>query len=362
MATILKLKNSKYKAILRTPKGRYLRSKTFTRKTDATTWSKRLEADQETMIALGEHGAKLPFSTLARRYMEHFRGRDTSRQGQVRWWAATWGERALCDITTDDIRQTLENFSRGDALRWDGAEAGGKPKFTSTGRPRSPATVNRKRAALSSLFRYAIDEGLLRANPVQGVRGRAENNKRVRYLSDEERAALLRACRSSHWDRLYLLVLMALMTGARQGELLSLIWTDIDFTQRTAYLARTKNGERRVITLPHPVIEELMAFRAGSGLIFPGEKYPHKAYTFRKHWNNALKMACVENFRFHDLRHSAASYLAMGGASLLEIADVLGHKNLETTRRYAHLSVEHKRQLTDQLLGTLAPSPREGAP
>jgi integrase len=70
-----------------------------------------------------------------------------------------------------------------------------------------------------------------------------------------------------------------------------------------------------------------------------------------------LKEADITNFRFHDLRHSAASYLAMGGASLIEIADVLGHKNLETTRRYAHLSVNHKRQLTDQLLGSLDIAP-----
>jgi integrase len=349
MATFLKLKNGKYKAILRNPKGRYLRSKTFTRKTDPTTWARRLEADQEAMIALGESGAKLPFSTLARRYMDDFQGRDTSRPGQVRWWTAKFGDRALYDISSDDIRQALEDFSRGQALRWDGIAPGGKAKFTSTGRNRSPATINRKRAALSSLFRYAIDEGLLRSNPVQGVRSRAENNKRVRYLSDDERAALLLACRGSHWDRLYLLVLMALMTGARQGELLSLAWTDLDFASRTAYLEQTKNGERRVITLPHPVIEELMTIRCQSGLIFPGEKYPHKPYTFRKHWDKALLTAGVENFRFHDLRHSAASYLAMNGASLIEIADVLGHRSLQTTQRYTHLSIDHKQKLTDRV-------------
>jgi len=152
---------------------------------------------------------------------------------------------------------------------------------------------------------------------------------------------------------------MALMTGARQGEMLNLQWTDIDFTARTAYLKRTKNGESRVITLPHPVIEELMAFRVSTGLVFPGEKYTHKHYTFRKHWDRALREADIEDFRFHDLRHSAASYLAMGGASLIQIADVLGHKNLETTRRYSHLSINHKRDLTDQLLGSLITSKSE---
>jgi integrase len=306
------------------------------------------------MEALGERGARLPFSRITRQYMENFNGRDTGRPGQVRWWTAKFGDRLLADISADDIRQALEAFSRGEALRWDGIAPGGKNKFTGTGRKRSPATINRMRAALSSIFRYAMDEGLVRRNPVQEVRGRTEDNKRLRWLSDEERAALLIACREAKWERLYLLVLMALMTGARQGELLSLKWDDIDFNARTAHLERTKNGERRIITLPHAVIEEMMAFRSSTGLIFPGEKFPHKPYTFRKHWDSALKMTSIDNFRFHDLRHSAASYLAMGGASLLEIADVLGHKNLETTRRYAHLSTTHKQQLTDRLLGGLS--------
>jgi integrase len=205
MATILSTQNGKFKAILRSPKGRYLRSKTFTRKTDAKTWARRLEADQEAMEALGESGARLAFSTLPRRYMDAYDGRDSSRAGQVRWWNAKFGDRNLASITTDDVCDAIEDFARGQALRWDGVEAGGKPKFTSRGTPRKPATVNRMRAALSAIFRFAIDERLLKRNPVEGVRSRPEDNKRVRYLSDDERTALLHACRHSHWDRLHLL-------------------------------------------------------------------------------------------------------------------------------------------------------------
>ncbi|MFV8817151.1 tyrosine-type recombinase/integrase [Haliea sp. E17] len=353
MATILTTQNGKYKAVLRDAKGRYIRSKTFTRKTDARAWARRMEADQEAMVALGEVGARLPFSTLVRHYLDAYKGKDTSRLGQIRWWAAKFADRALATITADDIRGALDDYTQGDALRWDGVASGGKPKFTSRGTRRKPATVNRMRAALASLFRYAIDQGWLSRNPVHSVRSRPEHNKRVRYLSAEERTALLAACRASPWRRLYLLVLMALMTGARQGELLALSWEKIDFAARTAYLAHTKNGERRVITLPQPVIEELMRFRAPAGLLFPGEKYPQKPYHFRKHWDRALSQAGIQNFRFHDLRHSAASYLAMNGASLIEIADVLGHKSLQTTQRYAHLSIEHKQQLTDRVFNTL---------
>jgi integrase len=250
MATILNTPNGKFKAILRSPKGRYLQSKTFTRKTDARTWARRMEADQEAMEALGESGARIAFSTLTRRYMDAYQGRDTSRAGHIRWWEAQFGDRPLGSITTDDVCDAIEDFARGPALRWDGVEAGGRPKFTSRGTPRKPATVNRMRAALSAIFRFAIDERLLKRNPVEGVRSRPENNKRVRYLSEEERTSLLRVCKNSDWDRLHLLILMALMTGARQGELLNLRWEEIDFVARTAYLERTKNGERRVIG-PH---------------------------------------------------------------------------------------------------------------
>jgi integrase len=147
--------------------------------------------------------------------------------------------------------------------------------------------------------------------------------------------------------------LLALTTGARQGELLALRWEDIDFNKRTATLQETKNSETRLLTLPTPSITELMKFRATKGLVFPG-KNDSNSYNFRKPWRKALAEAKVTNFRFHDLRHSAASYLVMSGATLHQTAEVLGHKSIETTRRcYAHLSTEHKKELTDRVLGTL---------
>jgi len=191
MATILTTPNGKFKAILRSPKGRYLQSKTFKRKTDARIWVRRMEADQEAMEALGESGARVAFTTLTRRYIDAYEGRDTSRAGQLRWWEATFKDRTLASITTDEICNALEDFASGQALRWDGVEAGGRPKFTSRGTPRKPATVNRMRAALSAVFRFAIEQRLLKRNPVEGIRSRTENNKRVRYLSEAERTALL---------------------------------------------------------------------------------------------------------------------------------------------------------------------------
>lgn len=253
------------------------------------------------------------------------------------------------------IRTTLENYANGKALRGNGVDARGRAVLVHTGRKRSAGTVNRMRACLSSIFRYAIKtKGYTTDNPVRLVASLTENNKRTRFLSDDERKALVAACKASEWNKLYLLVLLALTTGARQGELLGLHWSDIDFTARTATLHHTKNGESRVLTFPPVAMTELTKFReVGAGLVFPSPTKWRRPFEFRKHWNKALVQAGIENFKFHDLRHSAASMLVMAGATLYETAMVLGHKSVQTTSRYAHLSVDHKQELTDRIMGEI---------
>jgi integrase len=218
----------------------------------------------------------------------------------------------------------------------------------------SNATVNRYKAAISVVFNYACRQYNLTSNPVGLIPSKPEDNHRVRYLSTLERKRLLNACREVSWSKLYLLVLTAITTGARRGELLSLRWNDIDFERQTAYVQTTKNGQPKVLPLTDDVIKELNKFRQqGSSLIFNSEIKPDKAFCFNKQWKKALTLAEVDNFRFHDLRHTTASYLAMSGASLLEIADVLGHKQISVTKRYAHLCIDHKERLISRVFSKL---------
>ena len=130
----------------------------------------------------------------------------------------------------------------------------------------------------------------------------------------------------------------------RQGEILNLRWRDIDFEKERIIIPETKNGEIRQVAITGHCLELVKLLdkvrRLDSIYLFPG-KFPKRPIDIRSAWETAIKKAEIPNFKFHDLRHSCASYLAMNGASLAEIAEVLGHKTLAMVKRYAHLSETH---------------------
>lgn len=348
MATIRKIQRQSgfvYKAIIK-KNSVDLKSKTFTRKGDAVAWAKRIEADAEMMEALGTRGAGMTFSALVAEYAAQWSGKCQNQYIRAAYWSDVFGAYKLVDINGDMIRQQLKEFEAGKCKRGDGA---GKTKLIN--RTRSPSTVNRYRTVLSAIFKYAIGEGYLTINPVSRVPCRKVNNQRTRYLNDSERQRLLLACKQSSWDKFHLLVLMAMTTGMRKAELTGLRWCDVDFEKHLAFLGDTKNGEQRYCPIPGFVMDELKPFRqVGKGLLFASEIKPDKPFEYKKHWDKAMIEAEVKNFRWHDLRHTAASMLVMGGATLYETGEVLGHKSTQTTARYAHLSTAHKSNLVNRVM------------
>ena len=230
-------------------------------------------------------------------------------------------------------------------------------EISPTARRRSGATVNRYLATLSHLFTTALMEWrLIDRNPVRDVVKKKEARGRIRFLRDDERAALLNACVKSAWPGLYALVLLAISTGARRGELMRLQWMDvtIDGPAPQAIIEDTKNGDPRRIPLVGKALEALRALRLSnngrSQFVFPSRAGPDKPYhAFDAHWYAALTLAGITDFRFHDLRHTCASYLASQGASLLEIADVLGHRTMAMVKRYSHLAQEHKTAVIERM-------------
>ena len=125
---------------------------------------------------------------------------------------------------------------------------------------------------------------------------------------------------------------------------MNLKWGDIDLGRGSILLQTTKNGERRFIPLVGTALDLLRSKYANQtldSLVFPAPHSPCKPIDIRSAWETALSKAGISNLRFHDLRHTAASYLAMNQASLLEIGTLLGHKTVQMTKRYAHLSNAH---------------------
>ena len=291
-----------------------------------------MESDVSAMHSMQGKSSTTLFKDLVEEYLyKEYRGTRLKEQGRkLGYWSEILGEKLIIDITKNDIYDGLQQ------LPYD----------------LTNATINRYKAAISVVFSYACNALDLPENPVRKIPSLPENNERTRFLSEAERKSLFRSCRASHWDKLYLIVLLAITTGARKGELTKLRWNDIDFERRTAHVSTTKNGQPKVLPLTDSVMKELQLFDTkDSSLIFASKVKEEVAYYFTKPWKKALEDADIEDFRFHDLRHSCASYLAQSGASLLEIADVLGHKQISVTKRYAHLCIEHKSSLINRVMG-----------
>jgi integrase len=289
-------------------------------------------------------------------YMLAFRGKDASRAQRLALWRERIGHIPLVDLTRRDVKAVIAEMRMRPPRFYMGKDADNRPILKAKSKVLAPATVNRIAAALSAALTWAIHEDVAPddwQSPMRGIKVLREDNARVRFLDDDERERLLAACKTSKWPKLYLLVLLALTTGARRGELQRLRWAHIDFERSEAALVEpTKNGSLRVLPLTESAIMELKRHEGEPGdLIFASPRKPTKAYTAEPVWKAALRAAHIADFHFHDLRHTAASYLAMGGATLHEVGQVLGHKSVSMSARYAHLATGHKSALVNKVLG-----------
>lgn len=307
----------------------------FKRKTDAKKWATQTEAAiREDRYFQESEAKKHTLAELVDRYLRDVNPRKPrsmkDREHHLLWWRAQLGHLRLSDVTPAVLVEQRDALHSGTTVR---------------GRQRGAGTTNRYLASLSHAFTVAVREWeWCHENPCRKVGRVQEPQGRVRFLSSEEQDRLLEACKASSHRLLYPLVLLALSTGARRGELLGLRWDAIDFERRVIRLEHTKNGDRRALPLVGPALEVLRELsrvrRIDTTLVFPSRGGADPA-AVENAWKHAVEKAGLEDFRFHDLRHTAASYLAMSGATPAEIAEVLGHRTLAMVRRYAHLSADH---------------------
>ena len=331
---------------------------TFERLTDARKWAQQTES----AIREGRHfktteAKRHTLAELIDRYSKDVlpgkrQGTAKNQVHHLAWWKEQLGTLALADLTPALLAEYRDKLANSVTVRHQQRS----PATTK----RSPATVNRYLAALSHAFTIAVKEWQwLEDNPLRKVSKPKEARGRVRFLDDDERERLLQACRESSNPDLYPAVVLSLSTGARQQEIMALRWQQIDLAGSMIRLEQTKNGERRALPLAgHAaslVQERARVRRIATDLLFPSKVNPTQPIDLRTPWETALKQASINDFRWHDLRHSAASYLAMNGATLAEIAAVLGHKTLAMVQRYAHLSEQHTAavvaRMNDRLFG-----------
>jgi len=292
-------------------------------------------------------------------YLAAYPGRDTSRFQRISAWSRLLGDKPLSTVSPDDIDAALGTLATEASRVFAGKDADGHKVYRKKGAgQRSGATLNRYLVALGALYTWARRNRLVPRgfeSPTRHIEKFPEARGRVRYLSNDERARLLKACQAAPWPRLYLLALMAMTTGARRGELLALRWKDVDLDRSEARIGEdaataTKNGDARSLVLLSQVADELAKFApkdaaTSEALVFRSRLRPSQPYAMEQVWRDAVEAAALHDFRFHDLRHTAASYMAQSGASLLEIADTLGHRQLRMVQRYAHLNTDSRRRL-----------------
>lgn len=265
-------------------------------------------------------------------YLEASKGTKRSWRDDVRWgkaWSARFPGRTLEEITPLELERV-----RAERLK-----------------TVAPATVNRELAYLKHLFNLAIRDEKTERNPVVKLKMLREPSGRVRFLSDAEEKSL-RASLVTDENQERLTVL--LQTGLRRTEFLQLRWRDIDLKNAVITIPQSKNGETRHVPMTSEV-RSILSKRPRSldsgRLVFPNSVGHADEHWAQKAFPEAVEAAQIEDFRFHDTRHTFASRLAMEGVDVLTIKELGGWKSLSMVQRYAHLSPSHRQQAIERLVG-----------
>jgi integrase len=211
----------------------------------------------------------------------------------------------------------------------------------------SSASVRSELAIISHLFNVARKEWCIDgiSNPLDGIRKPKHSNARSRRLSIEEMRRLLIACGQSSNRLLLPLVELALETAMRLGEMISLTWRQVDIPSRAVMLYDTKNGEDRVVPLSAKSRAVLSDIPRSKVIIRVFHAWSCSS-SIKKSWHTALRLAEIEDFHFHDLRHEATSRLFELGLNPMEVASITGHKSMQMLKRYTHPRVS---DLADKL-------------
>lgn len=331
-------------------------NKTFQNKTFAQKWAKKTETEIEEGRYFPEAASKgKTLSDLIKKYLAHVQIDNPRRLKELapimNWWVQEFGQKPLLECKRamfSEAQQKLALKNTHKVSKEIGARA------------ISPSTINRYLVAMNTAINYAVRElQWLPSNPMDGLKRLKEPKGQTRYLSSEEISRLLDACVKDRSDHIFAAVLLGISTGRRKSAILNLKWENVNLeTGRLLFWeAKTKTFAPSTVSgaaldllkKKHAIIDDKAV------LVFPSAKSRVHPVDIKKAWQRVLAVAKIEDFRFHDLRHTCASYLAMNGASLMELADILGHKTLSMVKRYAHLAEDHtseiQKKMNEMVLG-----------
>ena len=273
----------------------------------------------------------------------------------ARRWSLWFGKRLLAGITTEDLRHHRAKMR---------SKMKPSKKSKTAKRQWADATINRHFAFLRRAFTLAIKDNKLSRNPVSGVTFFPESN-RTRFLSEEELTRLRNVLPSEAWAW----VALAIETGLRQGEQFSLQWKWVDLDNSVITIPMSKSGRTRHVPLSEGAKTILRSFESflHSPYVFPSVRDPLTPLNpdsfLRNVYGPALRKAGIQGSCWHSLRHTSASRRVMAGVDLFSVSKVLGHRDIKTTMRYAHLSTDHLRETINRgsLGGLLQTVARTGA-
>ena len=318
-------------------------TKSFSSRQDAKVWARDLEAKLAKGEAADSEAERRTLEDLIEQYLRvHEPVREVARV--LKWWRDTYGRRKLAKVTGPWLTQIRDELSAGTY------KIG--PKGKQKERERKASTVNRRIAYLRVALSYGVEIGWLSRSP--RVK-RLKEATRIRFLSDDELGRLTEALEACDERVMLPFTYCAISSGARAGELLGLEWKDVDLTRGVALIHKSKNSDGRKLYIRGQALEYLTTYNKvrnikspGVFLLNSGAPLTHSVYG--KLFREALAVAGIKDFRFHDLRHTAASFLAQNGATLLEIQQVLGHRTPAMTARYAHLVESHVESVVDRVM------------
>lgn len=332
---------------------RIFKSKTFDTKREALQWEKKFLYEVDAGIITKESIKKRTLSSVIQKYIENVLPQRPKNARNVKhhlkWWEKQIGHMQLSEITPAICAECRDLLLK---------EVGPK------GKVRKGATALRYIATMSAVFECSVKDWMwILQNPLRAIKKPSPGRRKTRFFTLEEISKIRDLCASSNSTYMLAIFTIAIHSGMRRGEILSLKWENINFEGKEIHLSTSKNGEPRDIAMTSEVYKTLFSLAISQGvgkigLVFPSPKNPNKPVDIKSTFERILNKAGIVGGTFHTIRHSTCTYLASLNISPTLIARIVGHKDSRTTDIYIDAVKTYRHEVMQQLENLIPVSSR----